>query len=48
MDATQYPDLGTTDCDVDHPFGPYLAVDVVRTQMPSKSAARHTLEPRGA
>ncbi len=29
------PDLGTTDCDVDHLFGPYLAVDVVMDpQMP--------------
>ena len=43
------PDLGTTDCDVDHLFGPYLGVDVVMDpQMPSKSAASHTLEPRGA
>ena len=43
------PDLGTTDCDVDHLFGPYLAVDVVMDpQMPSKSAASHALEPRGA
>ncbi len=48
MDAT-VPDLGTTDCDVDHLFGPYLGVDVVMDpQMPSKSAASHTLEPRGA
>ena len=52
------PDLGTTDCDVDHLFGPYLAVDVVMDpQMPRirnatleawQSAASHTLEPRGA
>ena len=43
MDATRYPGSGT-DCDVDHLFGPYLAVDVVMDpQMPSKSCGKSHL-----